>query len=160
MAQLEVEHDLAVHVADCAPVALLGRGGVVGVAHAGWRGLLAGSSGVSTITRFDTTGYPVRIAAEVKGFEPGDWIAIEGTALAGLTTLALPRAGMRRSQNGKLQHAAIGVGGMGWADMLVRVGLPYDSKDGVEMGRRGMEFLKLWKPLPCVAVRFVHALHW
>ena len=33
---------LAVHTADCAPVALLGAGGVVGIAHAGWRGIEAG----------------------------------------------------------------------------------------------------------------------
>lgn len=33
---------LAVHSADCAPVALLAPGGVVGVVHAGWRGLAAG----------------------------------------------------------------------------------------------------------------------
>jgi YfiH family protein len=33
---------LAVQTADCAPVALIGRAGVVAVAHAGWRGLLAG----------------------------------------------------------------------------------------------------------------------
>ena len=33
---------LAVLVADCAPVALASREGVVGVAHAGWMGLLAG----------------------------------------------------------------------------------------------------------------------
>ncbi len=39
-----------------------------------WDGLVAGKSGVSTITRFDTTDYPVHIAAEVEGFEPTDWI--------------------------------------------------------------------------------------
>jgi len=32
---------LTVFTADCAPVALAGDGGVIGVAHAGWRGLLA-----------------------------------------------------------------------------------------------------------------------
>ncbi len=39
-----------------------------------WAGLTAGASGVSTITRFDTSDYPVHIGAEVKGFEPEQWI--------------------------------------------------------------------------------------
>ena len=39
-----------------------------------WAGLTAGTSGVSTITRFDTSGYPVHIGAEVRGFEPENWI--------------------------------------------------------------------------------------
>jgi polyphenol oxidase len=33
---------LSVNSADCAPVALVGRGGVVAAVHAGWRGLVAG----------------------------------------------------------------------------------------------------------------------
>jgi 3-oxoacyl-[acyl-carrier-protein] synthase II len=35
-----------------------------------WRGLLEGRSGVGPITLFDAAGLPVRIAAEVKGFDP------------------------------------------------------------------------------------------
>lgn len=35
-----------------------------------WEALLAGRSGVSPITSFDASGFPVRIAAEVKGFDP------------------------------------------------------------------------------------------
>jgi 3-oxoacyl-[acyl-carrier-protein] synthase II len=39
-------------------------------APAYWEGLLAGRSGVSAITQFDPVGLDVRIAAEVKGFDP------------------------------------------------------------------------------------------
>jgi 3-oxoacyl-[acyl-carrier-protein] synthase II len=35
-----------------------------------WQNLLAGKSGAATITHFDTTGFPVTFAAEVKGFDP------------------------------------------------------------------------------------------
>ncbi|MCS6801936.1 MAG: beta-ketoacyl-ACP synthase II [Chloroflexota bacterium] len=35
-----------------------------------WRNLLAGCSGVGRITAFDTTGFEVQIAAEVRGFDP------------------------------------------------------------------------------------------
>ena len=34
-----------------------------------WEGLLAGESGVGTVTRFDATEYPTRIAGEVKDFD-------------------------------------------------------------------------------------------
>ncbi len=35
-----------------------------------WRAALAGESGIDWIGAFDTTGLPVRIAGEVKGFDP------------------------------------------------------------------------------------------
>ena len=35
-----------------------------------WTGVLAGKSGAAPITHFDTTGFPVTFAAEVKGFDP------------------------------------------------------------------------------------------
>jgi 3-oxoacyl-[acyl-carrier-protein] synthase II len=39
-----------------------------------WRNLLAGQSGVASITHFDTKGFAVTIAAEVKGFDPYQYV--------------------------------------------------------------------------------------
>jgi 3-oxoacyl-[acyl-carrier-protein] synthase II len=39
-----------------------------------WRELLAGKSGVAPITHFDTTGFAATIAAEVKGFDPFQFV--------------------------------------------------------------------------------------
>ena len=39
-----------------------------------WKALLAGTSGVTRVTRFDVTGYAAQIAAEVKGFDPLQFI--------------------------------------------------------------------------------------
>jgi 3-oxoacyl-[acyl-carrier-protein] synthase II len=39
-----------------------------------WAALLAGQSGVTRVTRFDISGYAAQIAAEVKGFDPLNWI--------------------------------------------------------------------------------------
>ena len=39
-----------------------------------WKNVLAGKSGVAPITHFDTTGFPVTIAGEVKGFDPLQYV--------------------------------------------------------------------------------------
>ncbi len=39
-----------------------------------WKNLLAGESGIGPITLFDTTGHDARIAGEVRGFDPLNWV--------------------------------------------------------------------------------------
>jgi 3-oxoacyl-[acyl-carrier-protein] synthase II len=39
-----------------------------------WDALQAGRNGVAGVTRFDPTGFSSRMAAEVKGFDPGRWL--------------------------------------------------------------------------------------
>ena len=38
-----------------------------------WKGLCEGRSGVTEISRFDTTQFSTRIAAEVRNFDPLKW---------------------------------------------------------------------------------------
>jgi 3-oxoacyl-[acyl-carrier-protein] synthase II len=39
-----------------------------------WQGLIEGRSGIDRITKFDTADFPCKIAGEVRGFDPADWI--------------------------------------------------------------------------------------
>ena len=51
-----------------------------------WQGLVNGQSAIGLITRFDTSRYPVKVAAEVKGFEPTDYMDIKRADRTGLCT--------------------------------------------------------------------------
>ena len=58
-------------------VVVTGLGLICGVGNSTdvvWKALLAGKSGVARIVRFDTTDFACQIAAEVKGFDPLDYI--------------------------------------------------------------------------------------
>jgi 3-oxoacyl-[acyl-carrier-protein] synthase II len=39
-----------------------------------WDALVAGAGGAGPITAFDASGFPVRFACELKGFDPGEWL--------------------------------------------------------------------------------------
>jgi len=99
---------LAVLTADCAPVALASESGVIGVAHAGWRGLVAGVRQESVKAMRELGGGAVRAAIgpcihaacyefgnpdlEVVAARYGD--GVRGTTSRGRTALDLP-AGIR-----------------------------------------------------------------
>lgn len=45
--------------------------------HEYWQGLIGGKSGVGPITLFDCTKYYVKVAAEVKGFDPSEYMPVK-----------------------------------------------------------------------------------
>jgi beta-ketoacyl-acyl-carrier-protein synthase II len=57
-----------------------------------WEGALTGRSGVDFITTFDTSDYPVHIAAEVRGFDGGDGVSPQEARLERCTRFALSAA--------------------------------------------------------------------
>jgi beta-ketoacyl-acyl-carrier-protein synthase II len=94
-----------------------------------WETLLRGRSRISTISRFDASGFPVRIAAEVKGFDDaaaGDRKLLKFAnrshrfALAAADE-AMRDAGIRPSEEtGRRWGCAVGTGmmGMEFADLV------------------------------------------
>jgi 3-oxoacyl-[acyl-carrier-protein] synthase II len=60
-----------------------------------WSGLIAGRSGITEITQFDASFLPIRIAGEIKGFDPTDYIDFkEARRMARASHLAMA-AGMQ-----------------------------------------------------------------
>jgi len=95
-----------------------------------WQGLLAGRSGIDPITQFDPSHLPVRIAGEVKGFDPGQYMPIkEARRISRVSQLAVAAAQEALSTAGLTpplgERAGVvvgtGIGGLEWAFAQARV---------------------------------------
>jgi 3-oxoacyl-[acyl-carrier-protein] synthase II len=92
--------------------------------------LIAGRSGVRLIERFDTTDYPVKIAAEVRGFDPLEFIDKKmvrrmdrfAQYAAAASTMALADSGYRVEEDPYAIGALIGSGIGGLDTFLDQVG--------------------------------------
>ena len=93
-----------------------------------WKGLLAGQSGAAPITHFDTTGFPVTFAAEVKGFDPLQFIEKKEVKKMGLfiqfglaaAEFALAQAGLKVTPD-FAERAGVYIGsGIGGFDVIER----------------------------------------
>src|SRR6266851_1881238 len=71
-----------------------------------WRAILAGRSGVAPITLFDASRYATRFAAEVKGFDPLEWLDKKDVKKCGrFIQLALAATSMAITASGLQIHA-------------------------------------------------------
>ncbi len=102
-----------------------------------WRNITEGRSGIDHVTRFDCSGYPSRIAGEVKGFRPSDFmpeklvkrldpfvqLGIAGAKMA-IEDAGLEISGSLSERTGVI--TGVGLGGLGtieqYRDILVNKG--------------------------------------
>ncbi len=112
-------------------VVITGMGVISPLGHAVdefWQNLLAGKSGVGSITRFDAAGFDTKIAAEVKNFNPEDYLdKKEARRMDAFTHYALAAAKLAvedaRLLTAQIDRDAIGVivsSGIGGMDTFER----------------------------------------
>ncbi len=89
-----------------------------------WEAICAGKSGIGPITRFDATHFPVKIAAEVKGFDPNDFLPTKEAKRMELfiayaiaaTRMAMEDSGLKIDESNSNRVGVItgcGLGGLG-----------------------------------------------
>ncbi len=107
---------LAVHTADCAPIALVADGGAVAVAHAGWRGLADGVVAATVARLGAVAAGPVRavvgplIGPECYEFGAEDLQLVVdrlGPEVAGATTAGTPALDLPTGVRRALEAAGI-----------------------------------------------------
>jgi 3-oxoacyl-[acyl-carrier-protein] synthase II len=100
-----------------------------------WKNLIAGKSGVDYITAFDPSPYPCRVAAEVKDFNPADFMQIRRTKHRGrFSQLAVAAAKLA------LEDSALDLGAVAPRRAVACIGTAMNgSADVYETARVGFE---------------------
>jgi hypothetical protein len=130
---------LAIHTADCAPVALVSADGVIGAAHAGWRGLLAGVLPATVAAMQAMGGHGIRAVVGpcigVECYEFGETerqplVDAFGAAVAGRTGDGRPALDVRLAVQASL--ASVGVEIVGSDPRCTACGLSPGEPDSGE----------------------------
>src|ERR1700689_328502 len=117
-------------------VVVTGIGLLCGIGNAApevWDNLLAGKSGMAPITRFDATGFPVTFAAEVKNFNPLDFVdKKEARKMGRFIHFALA------ATQEALQHSGLKIGPENAERVGVHIGSGIGGLHVIEGGDRAM----------------------
>ncbi|WP_238014784.1 beta-ketoacyl synthase N-terminal-like domain-containing protein [Dactylosporangium sp. AC04546] len=103
-----------------------------------WRATLDGRSGIGPITRFDASGYPVRLAGELPGFDPAGDVPSRLLPQTDVWTQHGLAAAAQALRDAALDPAELPEYGVGVATA--------SSAGGVEFGQREIE--RLWSQGP------------
>ena len=92
-------------------------------AETSWQHLIAGESGAGPITQFDSDGFPVHFACELKDFDPTDWVDHKSARRMDRFTQMILAAARQAEQDSRIDIAAdpervgasvaTGIGGLG-----------------------------------------------
>jgi 3-oxoacyl-[acyl-carrier-protein] synthase II len=93
-----------------------------------WEGVRAGRPGISPITLFDASAYPIRFAGEVKGFDPLQWLDKKDVKKCGrfvqfalaATQMALAQSRLRVSPENAARVGVLIGSGIGGFEMIER----------------------------------------
>ena len=84
-------------------VVVTGMGTISPIGHharAAWESMKAGKNGIGPITLFDTTNYKTKLAAEVKDFDPREYLEVNDVLRTDRSVqFAAAAAGSRRKRN-------------------------------------------------------------
>lgn len=120
-------------------VVITGMGAITSLAltvEETWEALVAGQSGIAPITQFDASHLPIRIAGEVKGFDPTDYIHFkEARRMARCSQMAVA-AGVQAMEDAGLgdhvpnpERAGVVIGtGVGGLDAAIDAWETYKGK--------------------------------
>jgi 3-oxoacyl-[acyl-carrier-protein] synthase II len=86
-----------------------------------WQGLVEGRSGAGPITLFDAAAYPVKIASEVKNFDPAAWMPLK-----------------RMDRSGRCTHFAIAAAKMALESAAIDLSAINRQRMGVVIATTGM----------------------